>query len=234
VASDRDTHPILRIFGEELWIGDDSLRTLGMTIPVRMTVIRLGGGQLFLHSPLAPSPHLRAQLDALGRVGFVVAPNRFHHLFAADYGAYPEARVYLAPGLEKKRKDLDHAARLEDGPEPPWAGEIDQTMMAGIPLLNEVVFFHRRSRTLILTDLALNIHHTPSQLARGYFRITGAYGRLGQNRLIRLLTRDRRAARQSVEHMLQWDIERILMAHGDPVARGGKDAIRTLFAWLLK
>ncbi len=224
----------LRPFGEEIWIADDWLRTMGMTIPVRMTVVRLEQRRLFLHSPLPLSPHLRTQLDTLGKVAFVVAPNKFHHLFAGDYNVYPDARLFLAPGLERKRKDLGHHTRLTDAPPPGWSGQIDQAYFEGAPLLNEVVFFHRASRTLILTDLALNIHHAPSPLARLYFRMNGVYGHLGQSRLIRLLTRDRQAARRSVERMLQWDTEGILMAHGLPVTAGGKDAFKALFGWLLK
>ncbi len=233
VHTDPDKPISLQPFGTEIWIADDWLQTLGMTIPVRMTVIRLEDRRLFIHSPLALSPQLRAQLDALGDVRYVIAPNRFHHLFAADYGAYPDARLFLAPGLERKRTDLRYQALLGDVPPPQWSGQIDQALFRGAPLLNEATFFHRASRTLILTDLALNIHHTPSRLARWYFRINGVYGHLGQSWVIRLLTRDQHAARRAVEKMLQWDIECILMAHGQPVTIAGKTAFRGLFGWLL-
>lgn len=233
-----DTDPsksiTLQPFGEEIWIADDWLRTLGMTIPVRMTVVRLDNRRLFIHGPLALSPHLRMQLDALGDVHCVIAPNRFHHFFAGDYAAYPEARLYLAPGLERKRTDLHYEALLGDTAPAAWSGQIDQLLFAAAPVLNEVVFFHRTSRTLILTDLALNVHHTPSRPARWYFRVNGVYGRLNQSRLLRLLIRDRPAARRAAERMLQWDIERILMAHGQPITAGGKEALRGLFGWLFK
>lgn len=234
MTSDQKKHPSLQPFGEEIWIADDRLHTLGMTIPVRMTVIRLDERRLFVHSPLALSPRLRTQLDTLGDVRYVIAPNKFHHLFAGDYGAYPDARLFLAPGLERKRAGLPYQDLLGDSPSPGWSGQIEQLLFAGAPLLNEVVFFHPASRTLILTDLALNIRHTPSRMARWYFYINGVYGHLGQSWLIRLLIRDRQAARQAVEHMLRWDIERILMAHGQPVTAGGKEVLRGLFGWLLK
>ena len=234
MESEQRKNSVLRVFGEEIWIAGDWLRTLGMTIPVRMTVVRIEGRRLLIHSPLALSPRLRAQLDALGDVCYVIAPNRFHHLFAGDYGAYPDARLLLAPGLERKRADLRCQDLLGESSPPEWSGQVDQMLFAGAPLINEVAFFHHASRTLILTDLALNIRHTPSRLARWYFRINGAYGHLGQSRLIRLLTRDRQAARRSVERMLQWDIERILMAHGEPVTDGGKEALKMLFGWLLE
>lgn len=223
----------LRPFAEEIWEGEYPLRTMGMVFPARMTVIRLDQGRLFLHSPLPLTTGLKHQLDALGRVSYVVAPNSFHHLFAAEYAVYPEAELFIAPGLEKKRRDLKYHAVLGDTPPAQWAGRIDQVRLAGAAVLNEVVFFHRASRTLILTDLAANVGRTASAPARLYFRLAGTYGRLGQNRLIRWLVRDRRAARRSVERMLQWDIERMLMAHGAPLTSGGAQALRTVFAWLL-
>ena len=60
-------------------------------IPVRMTVIRLGDGQLILHSPVHLSPELRAELDALGPVGFIVIPEA-HGRFAEEISrTFPSA-----------------------------------------------------------------------------------------------------------------------------------------------
>lgn len=225
---------VLRPFAEEIWEAEHQLHTLGMVFPTRMTVVRLSGGRLFIHSPLPLTDGLKAQLNALGRVSCVIAPNTFHHLFAADYAAYGDARLFIAPGLEKKRPDLPCRALLDDTPPPEWAGQIDQVLLAGTVLLHEVVFFHRASRTLILTDLAANLRRTGSLPARLYFRLTGTYGRLGQNRLIRWLVRDRAAARRSVERMLQWDTRRVLMAHGEPITGEGGQALKSAFGWLLK
>lgn len=224
----------LRSFGEEIWETEYSLRAMGMVFPTRMTVIRLPGRRLFIHSPIPLSRGLRAQLDRLGQVSYVIAPNTFHHLFAADYGVYEDARLYIAPGLERKRPDLVHHAVLDGAPPPEWAGQIDQIRLAGTVLLHEVVFYHRASRTLILTDLAANLSHAASLPTWLYFRLAGTYGRLGQNRLIRWLVRDRAAARRAVERMLQWDIKGLLMAHGEPVTEDGGQALETVFGWLLK
>jgi len=224
---------VLRPFAEQIWEAEYQLRTLGMVFPTRMTVIRLPGDRLFVHSPVPLSESLKARLNALGRVSCVVAPNTFHHLFAADYAAWADARLFIAPGLERKRPDLACYAVLGERPPADWAGQIDQVRLAGTVLLNEVVFFHRASRTLIVTDLATNLRHAGSLPARLYFRLTGTYGRLGQNRLIRWLVRDRRAARRAVQDMLQWDIQGLLMAHGDPLTEGGGQALRRVFGWLL-
>jgi hypothetical protein len=86
-----------------LWITQRPLRVYGVDIGTRMTIVRFRDGRLLVHSPVSLTAHLRSQLDELGSVGFVVAPNRWHHLFVGDYRqAYPEALVFAAPGLSAK------------------------------------------------------------------------------------------------------------------------------------
>ncbi|MCU0670686.1 MAG: DUF4336 domain-containing protein [Myxococcota bacterium] len=101
------THAPLRPLAENLWVAERPQSFFGLPVGTRMTVIRLADERLLLHSPVALDAALRAQLDAIGRVCFVVAPNRVHHLYAGDVAkTYPEARLWIAPGLERKRPDL--------------------------------------------------------------------------------------------------------------------------------
>ena len=147
----------LRQLDENLWIAERRQSFYGLEVGTRMTVMRLADGRLLLHSPVALTPDLRRELDALGRVCFVVAPNRVHHLYAGKVAeAYPGAQLWVAPGLERKRPDLVYVAVLGDEAPAPWKGEVDQVFFRGRPYENEVVFFHRASRTLILCDLAFN------------------------------------------------------------------------------
>ena len=80
-----------------------------------MTVVRLPGPKLLLHSPLAATEELVREVKALGHVAYLVAPNRFHHLYVGEWlKACPDASVYVAPGLEEKRPDLKIAGVLSD------------------------------------------------------------------------------------------------------------------------
>ncbi len=199
-----------------------------------MSVIRLREGELFLHSPVGLDPELRRELDALGTVRFGVAPNRFHHLFVGEYAAaYPKLELFAAPGLETKRKDVAWHGVLGDETPSGWAGQLDQLFFRGYPLANEVVFFHPPSRTLLVTDLAFNIREDSPAATRFAYRLLGAYGRFGPSLLERVLMRDRPAARASLEGILAWDFERVIMAHGQLLPRGGRDALRAGYAWLL-
>ena len=120
---------------------------------------------------------------------------------------------------------------LDDAP-PAWAGQIDQLVFRAMPLLNEVVFFHRPSRTLILTDLAFNVHHPGSLAGRLLLQLDGVYRQFGLGWAERLLVRDRGAARAAIDRILRWDFERIVVAHGEVLERDGKETLRAAFAWL--
>jgi hypothetical protein len=218
----------------ELWTAERPQRFYGLEVGTRMSVIRLADGSLLLHSPVALDAELRRELDSLGRVRFAVAPNRVHHLYAGGVArAYPEARLWVGPGLERKRPDLAIAGVLGDEAPPEWRGQVDQVFFRGRPFENEVVFLHRGSRTLLLCDLAFNFGPRAHPLTRLAMRLIGSYGRFGPSRLDPLLIRDRRAARASLERILAWDFDRIAVAHGDVLETGGREALRAGYAWLL-
>jgi Domain of unknown function (DUF4336) len=217
----------------DLWVARRPLRLFVGDIGARMTVIRLTDGSLFLHSPVHLDQATREALDALGAVGAIVAPCKVHHFFVRDYlDGYPAARAYGPPGLAEKRKDLTFHATLSDEAPPQWRGQIEQHVFRGAARLNEVVFFHPASRTLILTDLAFNVPADQTAAARLFYVLAGAAGRFGPHRLVRLLIRDRRAARESVDRILRWDFDRIVVSHGEVLETGGRQQLATAFDFL--
>jgi hypothetical protein len=108
-----------------LWVIERPFRLpyIGVEIGTRMTCIRLVDGRLFLHSPVKLDPVLRNALDALGEVRAIVAPNRLHHLFLAEYiTSYPGSSACAARSLSKKRPDLHFNGELGDEPQTEWRG----------------------------------------------------------------------------------------------------------------
>ncbi|MGH7821592.1 MAG: DUF4336 domain-containing protein [Candidatus Binatia bacterium] len=226
---------MLREIAPSLWVVERPLRFLGIEIGTRMTVIRLDDGSLFLHSPVALEPEVRQDLERIGSPALAVAPNRFHHLYAGDYtAAYPDLHLFVAPGLERKRPDLPIAGVLGEEPRPEWSKEIDQTLFGGFPLANEVVFFHRPTKTLIASDLAFNLGPDSPLPTRVAMRLLGGYDRFGPTLLERLGIRDRKAARASLERILAWDFERVVIAHGRLPEAEARDALRKGYDWLFK
>ena len=218
----------------DLWVTERPLRFGGLNIGTRMTVVRLAGGELFLHSPVSLDPGLRKELDGLGRVRYVVAPNKMHHLFAGEYNeAWPDVELHCAPGLEQKRRDIDWHATLSDEAPEAWRGQLEQVLFAGFPMANEVDFFHPPTRTLLVTDIAFNVGEESPALTRFGFRLLGAYKRFGPSLLERILIRDRAAARASLEKILAWDFDRVIVSHGEVLESGGPKALRDSYAWLL-
>ena len=229
-----ERRPTLRELDQEIWVADRPQRFYGLEVGTRMTVFRLADGSLLLHSPVALDAELRQELDAIGRVRFTVAPNRVHHLYAGKVAeAYPEARLWVAPGLERKRPDLVFAGVLGDEAPAEWKDQVDQVFFRGRPYENEVVFFHRASRTLILCDLAFNFGPRAAAPTRLLMRLLRSYGRFGPSKLDPWLIRDRRAARESLGRILTWDFDRVVVAHGDVLESGGREALREGYAWLL-
>jgi len=225
---------MLRRLAEDLWVEERPQRFYGLEVGARMTVMRLADGSLLLHSPVSLDSALRRELDCLGPVRYAVAPNRFHHLYAGEVAkAYPEARLWVAPGVEHKRPDLEFAGVLADEAPEEWQDEVAQVFFRGRPFENEITFLHRPSRTLVLCDLAFNFGPRAPFGTRLFMRLVGGYGRFGPTRLDPLLIRDRAAARQSFERILAWDFDRVVVAHGEVLEAGGPAALRAGYAWLL-
>jgi len=221
---------MLRLIADDLWVAEQPLRYLGVALTTRMTIVRLADGTLMVHSPIRLTDELRSAASA-GRVRFIVAPNRFHHLFVPDWQkAYPDAQTFCAPGLDTKRADLKFTAILSDDPPAAWANEMDQAFMRAFPPLNEIVFFHRKTRTLIFTDLLFNITRHDSAYARFLLRLDGAFHGPAIPRSFRLLLRRRRVECAAFLHrLLSWDFDRAILAHGEIINSGAKPAVER--AW---
>lgn len=228
---------MLKQFGREIWIaeGADVVAMLGFRYPTRMAVIRLPGGELFIWSPVALTEGMRAEIDALGRVRHLIAPNALHHLFIAEWKqAYPDALLYAAPGLRDKRHDLIFDDEMGSAPIPAWSGEVEHVVMKGNVITSEVVFFHHASRTVIFTDL---IQQFPTGWFSDWRAMIAKWDlMLGPEpsvpRKFRAAFKDRRAARAALERILAWPAEKVLMAHGTPVTEDGQAYLRRAFRWL--
>lgn len=229
---------MLKEFGQEIWTADGSevVAALGFHYPTRMAVIRLPGRDLFIWSPVALTEGLRAEVDALGKVRYLVAPNSLHHLFIADWKeAYPNAQVYAAPSLQEKRKDIAFDDELDDTAIPEWSGEIEYVVVRGNAITIEAVFFHRRSSTVIFTDL---LQQLPTGWLSGWRAVVAKLDLLvgpepSVPRKFRVAFTNRQAARASLERILAWPVEKVLMAHGTPVTNDGQAFLRRAFKWLV-
>ncbi|WP_437958273.1 hypothetical protein WME76_00540 [Sorangium sp. So ce119] len=224
---------MLRAIAEDVWAYEKDFKMPFGDLPSRTTVVRRADGGVVIHSPLAFDDAAAAAIDALGEVRALVAPNCFHHLFLkAASERWPRASVLGASGLEKKLSGLRFTPLPRSGVAPEIGDDLGVRLVEGVPYITEHVFLHARSRTLIVTDLVLNVHEVRNFGMKVFLWLGGAWNKTAQDHLWRLLMRDRAAAARSVADILAWDFDRVVVAHGDVVEGDAKERLRRAVAWI--
>jgi len=228
-----DFAPPPTLLAPDLWSLERRLAMSGgLRLPTRSSILRLpSGGLLVVSAPPVAAGGLE-QLDVLGPVEEVVAPNSFHHLYARDFlTRYPGAQFRFAPGLPERIPDLPPGDVLAGTSPASWGDVVEHTVLGPVRGLSEVALFHRPSATLVLADVAFNVVRTESRLERVVWRMLGVPAAFGPSRSARwLLLRDRVAAAAFLERVLAWPFRRVLVAHGEPLAFDAVRVFREAFA----
>jgi hypothetical protein len=225
---------------ENLWIfDDDPINVADLRLPIRMTIIRLAGGDLLLHSATRFSSALREQLERLGTIRYFLAPSIAHWVFVPGWQeVLPDALLWAVPGLGARKEVREAGLRVDrelvDGTPEEWADEIETVLVSG-PLFAEIALFHKPSRTVVLTDLVQNVR--PEELPRGprimaqFLGITAPDGTAPL--YLRLLLRfGGRAAELAGACLIGWAPEHVTFAHGDWFKRDAADRLRRSLRWL--
>lgn len=214
----------------------------------KMVVVRLMSGGLWVHSPVGLDGPMRRELAQLGEVQHVVTPNTEHQKWAPEWiREYPDATGWACPGLRESKPEGGWQRSLEELLDAPngltssaapsvWEGEIelcwiqDRIPLLNRPFFNEVVFCHKPSATLIVTDLWWN-YPRESDLPEGVpspSRETNLW-KIGMDKIYRPFYNGLMHSSswdQSVETILSWNFEYIAPCHGEPVAEHGKQVLR--------
>jgi len=208
--------------------------------PTRMTVVTLPDGTLWLHSPTEFDAALAGDLQARGRIGHLVAPSGLHYVHLRSWSEhFPEAVTWAPPGIESRLRGVAHPPhfqRMLDPREPAaWQGALRQRVIPG-KLVNEVVFFHIPSATLILTDTIENFElDRLRNPLRFLVRLTGAYHPHGQMPIDLRSTFHpcRMQIGEVVRELLSWQPERIIVSHGRLIEQHSEEVLRHAFRWTL-
>jgi hypothetical protein len=225
--------PPLVSFAEGVWLCAAPVSFLGLRLTSTMVVLRLLDGSLLVYSPVPLTPERRAQVDRLGRVAHLYAPDLFHHLSLGDWAAaYPAARVHAPPDLHKKRPDLRVDRVHGTSPEPAFANVVDEIAIAGFRL-QETALLYRPAQTLIVADLVHNVGRPRHAWTATYTRMMGFYDRIALSRVLRWTAfNDRKAARRSIDEVLARPFDRLIVGHGTPLTSGGHEAVASAYGWL--
>lgn len=238
----------LKKIDENIWIVDGGLikmnvLDLGIPFSTRMTIVRLKDGTLWCHSPIKPDENLLQEVNQLGEVKHLVSPNKIHYAYIGEWKAYyPNATAWSSPGVEERAQSqnikVDFDCSLKDQSPSDWSDDINQLILKGSQALEEVVFFHKSSRTLILTDLIENFEpkRTSSIFWKTVYKLAGIADPYGKTPIDMRLTffGRKKEARQCYKKMLSWQPEKIILAHGRWFDQNGTAELKRAFNWLEK
>jgi len=203
---------------DSIWVSERPIWFSGVRLRSRTTVVRLSGGALWVHSPCSPSDDVCAALDALGEVRWIVVPNRFHHLQApATAARYPNAVVVGPKSAEARNPHISLTMGTDDPAFIRATPELTSIQLKGVPFLDETVFFHPTSGSLIAADLLMSACAHDHWTWRIAARIWGRYGKVGTPPDVRMHTRASTAVAVSIAQMRALPLQRILVAHADPI-----------------
>jgi hypothetical protein len=190
----------------------------GVTIPLRSVLVAATDRQILV-SPVATSEE-GAEIGAPPLT--LVAPSLLHHIhLEATLARYRPVALWGPPGLAEKCPELGpiHAFGVD-----PWPHDdlLAFVVIEGAPDRNEVVFFHKPSRTIYTADLFFNIREPEGFLTPLAFRAMGIYRRFAAAKMWRRWVTDRAAFARSIDKILAWDFDRIVVAHGDALDRNAR------------
>ncbi len=224
-----------------IWVAEQPLKFLGLEVGTRMTVILQSDGSLLLISPIKINCDLKQALDNLGTVKYIIAPNLFHHLYLEhSQQLYPQAKIIAPPGIETKQPNLEITYTFEQDPIN-FNGELEYIPFQGfqgfippkIVKINEIVFFHPNSKTLIITDSAFNFGGNFPLTTQLASRIIGSNRSLKPSWLEKIATQDKETTRKAINKILAWDFQRVIMAHGNIVEENAKEKLTAGYQWLV-
>lgn len=217
-----------------IWIKEYPVHYAGTDFNSRMTVIRLSHGDLMVHSPCKIDDVTKDAIEQLGNVKFIVAPGYYHYFFIASaQSAFPDAETFICPGIERKKPSIQFDWFLGNRPDERWKNDFDQVLIRGNNLIWEVAFFHKPTRTLLLVDLIENFtdqtKNVSLTLKLWWKLVFRMWDRPRPAPEYQLGWRDKQAASRSLKQILNWDFERIILAHGVLIEKDAKLVVRQ--AW---
>ena len=213
---------------EDIWIHEDKLKLPGTNLRLRMTVVRLTSGRLWVHSPTAICDDLIRETTELGDVGYIVGPNNGHNLFLGEWvSAFPQAELIISSGIPGKLELTEGFELLDADFDNIWAEDLEHIYMPGVRFFDESVFLHKKSRSLILTDYIQNYVGAEQTFMQKF--VLGPIGFKGiciaPPLKLGFFHKDKAGFKDSLERIGQWQFDRIVVTHGDIIE---EDAMATL------
>lgn len=224
---------------DALWVAEGEIVSFfGCPYPTRSVIARFANGDLWVWSPVKLTAHLRNEVDSLGCVRHLVSPNKLHHLYLQEWKvAYPEAQLWGPQTTIKKLPDVKFQEALVDSPPAEWLDDINQAWFRDSLVMDEIVFLHRPSATVIIADLIQTFSDHFLREHWGWRRFLARLDGLTQGQACaplewRLSFINRAPARRARDKVLNWNCQRVIVAHGEWLHANGKAFLANSFRWL--
>lgn len=205
--------------GEGVWLKQFSLKLLGAAFNRTVTVFDLDGGNVLVHSTGLFSEEDYRFFEALGSHIHFVDATCFHDTLTKKVlQAAPEANIYAPAGFSVKDDRIQPIAALA-----PIVGDaIELIPLCGMPKVNEVEFYDRRNRLLVVADLFFNFVDS-GPWTRCFVRATaGIKTYPGMSRLFRMLIKDKLAFQKSISQLRALEFDTLVFGHGQPIYENAK------------
>ena len=191
--------------------------------------------------PTALSPELIAEINETGPVKFIVGASNGHNLWLKDWvNAFPDAALHVSGGIPKKLQLTGGYRLLDESFDNIWAQDLTHAYMPGVPFFNETVFLHKKSKSLIVTDLIQN-HSGPRPpgmaglISRYVFEPIGFKGIcIGPPLKMGFMIKDKPGFALAIRQIQSWDFDRIIVTHGDIIDTDAKQVFTSLCERFLK
>jgi len=204
------------------------MSVMGIPMGRRCAIVKNKQGKLVVFSPLEATPEVLAELRELGEVAAFVIPSLFHdHFYDAYFSEFPQARFLGSAAVIKAHPKWPLTELTAATPE--LAG-IQSLMLQGMPQVQEQVFYHEASRSLITADSVFFVPGRHGFMHRLLLKLAGIGAKVGPSRLFQSMIRDRPAFTASLQQVLAWEFDRIIPGHGEVIDQNARDQLRQGYA----
>lgn len=204
-------------------------RALGIDFKRTVTLLRLSDGRVVVHTTAKFTDEDIAAIRRFGEPAWLIDATLMHDTFAKEGRARLPGIPYLAPEGFTKRSGVPTEALWP--PPSAWMGEIDVLKIDGVRM-SEHVFYHRRSRTLVVADLFFSLpvetRGWPRFFVRHVMRLPRLFGISAFYR--RLIIENKQAFARSMKALLELDCDRLIVAHWKPIETQTKRVLEQAIA----
>jgi hypothetical protein len=204
---------------------EDQIQMPVMKLPVRCVAVKTKKGVILI-SPIKFSSDQLQQIVELGEVTDIISPSLIHSLFMKKASKrFPNATVWAPPCMREKfpKMKIDKVLTQDSWP---FEDQIDMELIGGVKKVTEVAFYLKELRTLVVCDLAFNVQHPHGIGGRIVPLVLGTYKKFAISRLWNIFMKDKDTFSKSIDNILKWDFDQVVMAHGEVLTENGHEKLR--------